>query len=103
MRSTSLDCAVASEIKAFALRARRLSEDCRTILDIGGQDTKASTLDIKGNVRTFEMNDKCAARTGRFLEIMTAALGYGLEGFSKAVLSAKHAAKIKSTCTVFAE
>jgi len=99
----SLDCTVISEIKAFALGARMFSEDCRTILDIGGQDTKAIALDENGNMSKFEMNDKCAAGTGRFLEIMATALGYSLEDFSKAALSAKRAAKINSTCTVFAE
>ncbi len=99
----NLNCAVISEIKAFALGARWLSADCRAILDIGGQDTKAISLDEKGNMSKFEMNDKCAAGTGRFLEIMAAALGYTLEEFSKAALSAKRAEKINSTCTVFAE
>lgn len=100
---TSLDCTVISEIKAFALGARLFSEDCRTILDIGGQDTKAIALDEDGNMSKFEMNDKCAAGTGRFLEIMATALGYNLEDFSKAAQSARRAEKINSTCTVFAE
>ena len=100
---TNLECTVISEIKAFALGARWLSADCRAILDIGGQDTKAISLDENGNMSKFEMNDKCAAGTGRFLEIMAAALGYTLEEFSKAALSAERAEKINSTCTVFAE
>jgi (R)-2-hydroxyacyl-CoA dehydratese activating ATPase len=99
----NLDCAVISEIKAFALGARRFSTDCRAILDIGGQDTKAISLDDKGNMNKFEMNDKCAAGTGRFLEIMAAVLGYTLEEFAKAALSVEQPAKINSTCTVFAE
>jgi predicted CoA-substrate-specific enzyme activase len=103
LMKTSLGCTVISEIKAFALGARMFFEDCRTILDIGGQDTKAIALDENGNMSRFEMNDKCAAGTGRFLEIMAAALGYSLEDFSKAALSAKRAEKINSTCTVFAE
>ena len=100
---TNLECTVISEIKAFALGARRLSADCRAILDIGGQDTKAISLDENGNMSKFEMNDKCAAGTGRFLEIMASALGYTLEEFAKAALSAERAEKINSTCTVFAE
>lgn len=100
---TNLGCTVISEIKAFTLGARMFSENCRTILDIGGQDTKAIALDEQGSMSKFEMNDKCAAGTGRFLEIMAAALGYSLEDFSKAALSAKRAEKINSTCTVFAE
>jgi predicted CoA-substrate-specific enzyme activase len=100
---TNLNCTVISEIKAFALGARWLSADCRAILDIGGQDTKAISLDEAGNMNKFEMNDKCAAGTGRFLEIMAAALGYTLEEFAKAALSTERAEKINSTCTVFAE
>jgi predicted CoA-substrate-specific enzyme activase len=100
---TNLECSTISEIKAFALGSRWLYPDCRAILDIGGQDTKAISLDENGNMSKFEMNDKCAAGTGRFLEIMAAALGFTLGEFSKAALSAKQAEKINSTCTVFAE
>jgi (R)-2-hydroxyacyl-CoA dehydratese activating ATPase len=100
---TNLECTVISEIKAFALGSSRLYPDCRAILDIGGQDTKAISLDENGNMSKFEMNDKCAAGTGRFLEIMAVALGYTLEEFAKAALSAERAEKINSTCTVFAE
>jgi (R)-2-hydroxyacyl-CoA dehydratese activating ATPase len=98
-----LDCPVISEIKAFAVGSRFFSRDCQSILDIGGQDTKAISLDSAGNMRKFEMNDKCAAGTGRFLEVMATALGYSLEEFSQAALSAEKAVKINSTCTVFAE
>lgn len=97
------DCNVVSEIKAFALGARSLFSKCRAVLDIGGQDTKAISLDECGNMIKFEMNDKCAAGTGRFLEIMATALGYTLDEFSKAALSAGRAEMINSTCTVFAE
>lgn len=100
---TNFDCPVISEIKAFALGSRWLYPECRVILDIGGQDTKAIALDEKGNMAKFEMNDKCAAGTGRFLEIMSTALGYSLEEFSRAALSAKRSEKINNTCTVFAE
>jgi (R)-2-hydroxyacyl-CoA dehydratese activating ATPase len=99
----NLNCSVISEIKAFALGTRWLFADCRAILDIGGQDTKAISLDENGNMSKFEMNDKCAAGTGRFLEIMAAALGFTLEEFAKAALSTERAEKINSTCTVFAE
>jgi predicted CoA-substrate-specific enzyme activase len=98
-----LECPVISEITAFARGARFFSSDCLSILDIGGQDTKAISLDAEGNMKKFEMNDKCAAGTGRFLEVMAAALGFSLEEFSKAALSAGEAVKINSTCTVFAE
>jgi predicted CoA-substrate-specific enzyme activase len=98
-----LDCPVISEITAFARGSRFFSQDCTSILDIGGQDTKAISLDSEGNMKKFEMNDKCAAGTGRFLEVMATALGFSLEEFSKAALSAKEAVKINSMCTVFAE
>jgi (R)-2-hydroxyacyl-CoA dehydratese activating ATPase len=96
-------CQVISEIKAFAIGAGFLSAGCGSILDIGGQDTKAIALDDKGNMSKFEMNDKCAAGTGRFLEVMATALGFTLEEFSKAALAADKEVSINSMCTVFAE
>ncbi len=98
-----LECPVISEIKAFAIGSQYLMPGCRSILDIGGQDTKAIALDDRGNMSKFEMNDKCAAGTGRFLEIMATALGFTLEEFAAAALSAPQAIKINSMCTVFAE
>ncbi|MCK9227740.1 MAG: acyl-CoA dehydratase activase [Syntrophorhabdaceae bacterium] len=98
-----LDCTVISEIKAFAIGANAIRPSSRAILDIGGQDTKAISLNNKGEMTKFEMNDRCAAGTGRFLEIMARALGYTLEEFSEAALSAKRAENINSMCTVFAE
>lgn len=98
-----LNCNVVSEIKAFAVGAKKISCECRTVLDIGGQDTKAISLDESGRLNRFEMNDKCAAGTGRFLEIMAAALGYRFEDFASEALSAGKAESINNTCTVFAE
>jgi (R)-2-hydroxyacyl-CoA dehydratese activating ATPase len=98
-----LGCPVISEIKAFALGAKAIYPSCRVILDIGGQDTKAISLNDAGEMSKFEMNDKCAAGTGRFLEIMANALSYTLEEFAEAALSAERAEKINSMCTVFAE
>ncbi len=92
-----------SEIAAFAKGTRHLFPTCRAVLDIGGQDTKAIALDEQGRVRKFEMNDKCAAGTGRFLEIMALALGYSLPEFGAAALSGEQSEKINSMCTVFAE
>jgi predicted CoA-substrate-specific enzyme activase len=97
------DCSVISEIKAFATGARALFPDCQAILDIGGQDTKVSYLGKDGRVLKFEMNDKCAAGTGRFLEIMAGAMNYRIEEFGEAALRANTAARISSMCTVFAE
>ena len=96
-------CEVISEIKAFAIGAKALFPTCRTILDIGGQDTKAILLAEDGKLDKFEMNDKCAAGTGRFLEIMAMALGYSLCEFPQAALGASRAEKINQMCTVFAE
>ena len=96
-------CQVVSEIRAFAMGAHACFPDSRAVLDIGGQDTKAISLDENGRVVKFEMNDRCAAGTGRFLEIMAAALRYPLEEFGKAALEADRAEKISSMCTVFAE
>lgn len=101
--SRHLNCANISEIKAMALGAHALFPECRTILDIGGQDTKAISLDENGCLHKFEMNDRCAAGTGRFLEIMAMALGYLLDDFSFSAQSASKAEKINNMCAVFAE
>ena len=97
------DCLVISEIKAFATGAVALFPDCQAILDIGGQDTKVSSLAKEGRVLKFDMNDKCAADTGRFLEIMAGAMNYRIEYFGEEALQAKSACKISNMCTVFAE
>jgi (R)-2-hydroxyacyl-CoA dehydratese activating ATPase len=94
---------VITEIKAFALGCRFLIPGCRTILDVGGQDTKAILLSEDGRVADFQMNDRCAAGTGRFLEIMAQTLGYEIDEFWKAALKAKDSVEISSMCTVFAE
>jgi predicted CoA-substrate-specific enzyme activase len=74
----------------------------RTILDIGGQDTKAIALDEKLNIDTFAMNDKCAAGTGRFIEALAGVLGVGIDDMGPLSLKSKSPLKITSTCTVFA-
>jgi predicted CoA-substrate-specific enzyme activase len=96
-------CDLVSEIKAVARGARFLSAECRAVLDVGGQDTKVITLNSKGNLDKFLMNDRCAAGTGRFLEVMAGALSYNYEQFVAAALSAKRAEKLNSMCAVFAE
>ncbi len=75
----------------------------RTIVDIGGQDSKAIALDQRGNLANFAMNDKCAAGTGRFLEVMARILEVDVEDLSRLAEEATDAAPINSTCTVFAE
>ena len=94
---------VITEIKAHALGARHLFSGCRTILDVGGQDSKVIALTPDGKVAQFQMNDKCAAGTGRFMEMMAASLGYSLDEFSAAAGSSQQAATINSMCAVFAE
>lgn len=94
---------VLSEIKAFGLGVRHLYPTCRNILDIGGQDTKSISLNEDGSLSKFEMNDKCAAGTGRFLEVMAMALSYSLNEFGERAMSATKEEKINAMCTVFAE
>ena len=75
----------------------------RTVIDIGGQDSKVIRIDERGRVLDFAMNDKCAAGTGRFLEVMAAALEVDLEELAALSAAAPRATPISSTCTVFAE
>ncbi len=95
---------VISEIKAYALGAYHLYPDVRTVLDIGGQDSKAIAIGPGGRVLQFEMNDRCAAGTGRFLENMAHTLGLTVDQFGPHALAAKGLpVRISSMCTVFAE
>jgi len=95
---------VITEIKAYAIGARHLYPDVQTVLDIGGQDSKVILVKLDGGAARFEMNDRCAAGTGRFLENMARALGMGLEQFYQHALEAEgQAMRLSSTCTVFAE
>ena len=99
----SFETLTVTEIKAYAAGANALFPDVRTILDIGGQDSKAIALNENGKVIKFEMNDRCAAGTGKFLEIMAHALGFGLDEFGVEALKATKDLHINSMCTVFAE
>jgi predicted CoA-substrate-specific enzyme activase len=92
-----------TEIKACALGTRLLCPAARTIIDIGGQDVKVIALDSRGKVAKFEMNDRCAAGTGKFLEIMAQKLDYPLWQFGQAALQGTPRLVISSLCTVFAE
>jgi (R)-2-hydroxyacyl-CoA dehydratese activating ATPase len=94
---------VVTEIKAYALGASALHPGARAVLDIGGQDTKAISLRADGRVADFEMNDKCAAGTGKFLEVMARALGFTLEELGTTSMAADSGIQISSMCTVFAE
>ena len=100
---THFDVPTVTEIKAFARGAKAIFPDCRTILDIGGQDTKVIALDKRGSVSKFEMNDRCAAGTGMFLEVIAKTLGYDLEEFGTEALRAQGNIQINSMCTVFAQ
>jgi len=93
---------VITEIKAHALGASRLFPQCRTVIDIGGQDSKVIRVEKERQVN-FEMNDRCAAGTGRFLEVMAMTLGYTLAEFGSEALKAQESANINSMCTVFSE
>ena len=92
-----------TEITCHARGAHYLCPSVRTVIDIGGQDSKGIAVGPAGRVLDFVMNDKCAAGTGRFLEVMARALEVGLADFGALALSAPRRAKISSTCTVFAE
>jgi len=92
-----------TEIKAAAIGVRALHAGCGALIDVGGQDTKAVALDEAGRVLKFAMNDRCAAGTGRFLEVMATALAFTHAEFVAAALAAARAEKLSSMCTVFAE
>jgi predicted CoA-substrate-specific enzyme activase len=92
-----------TEIICHGAGAHYLNPGVRSIMDIGGQDSKVIVIDEKGKVKNFAMNDKCAAGTGRFLEVMARALEVDLDGFGTLSLKAGSPSKISSLCTVFAE
>lgn len=92
-----------TEITCHARGATQLYPDTRTVIDIGGQDSKVIRLDDGGAVVDFAMNDKCAAGTGRFLEVMARALEAGVDDLAALAGQARQAAQISSLCTVFAE
>ena len=99
----AFDASTVTEIKAHARGARAFFPEARAILDIGGQDSKAIALAENGRVMKFEMNDRCAAGTGKFMEIMAKTLGYAIEDFGREALLAQCDVNISSMCTVFAE
>jgi len=94
---------IVTEIRAYALGAHALFPDAASVLDIGGQDTKVISLARGGKVSDFEMNDKCAAGTGKFLEVMARALGFTLGEMAAAAATADAGVQVSSMCTVFAE
>lgn len=92
-----------TEIICHGTGAHFADPSIRGIIDIGGQDSKAILLNDTGAVENFAMNDKCAAGTGRFLEVMAKALDLTLDELGPMGLTADKPAKISSICTVFAE
>lgn len=91
-----------TEISCHARGAEYFIPTVRTVIDIGGQDSKVISVQ-NGKVAEFVMNDKCAAGTGRFLEVMASALNVEIERLGEIAEKAERATKISSTCTVFAE
>ncbi|MEE8471128.1 MAG: acyl-CoA dehydratase activase [Dehalococcoidia bacterium] len=93
----------ASEIICHARGVNLLIPAVRTVIDIGGQDSKVIQVREDGTVSDFVMNDKCAAGTGRFLEVMAGALGLDIEEMGPISLTSKEPCLISTTCTIFAE
>ncbi len=94
---------VATEITCHALGVRHFIKNVRSIIEIGGQDSKFIRLDEKGRVRDFALNDRCAAGTGRFLEVIGGILKIPIEEMGRVARNTSKPATISSTCTVFAE
>lgn len=92
-----------SEISAHAKGVHYIFPGARTILDIGGQDVKAIAVNEKGSVDDFFMNDKCAAGTGRFIEVMAGILELNVNEMAAWDEKSRHPVSVSSTCTVFAE
>jgi predicted CoA-substrate-specific enzyme activase len=92
-----------TEITCHARGAHFLDPAVRTVIDVGGQDSKVIRLDERGGVRSFVMNDKCAAGTGRFLEMMAGSLGLSIEEMAVRGLVSREEITISSMCSVFAQ
>jgi predicted CoA-substrate-specific enzyme activase len=92
-----------TEISCHGVGAHHLFPGTGTVIDIGGQDSKVIQVDNRGRMLDFTMNDKCAAGTGRFLEVMADRLEFGLNELSDPLHIAGDSVPISSTCTVFAE
>ena len=93
---------IRSEILCHGLGAHAMFPGTRTVLDIGGQDTKAIQVDDKGIVTSFQMNDRCAAGCGRYLGYIADEMNLGLHELGPLAKTAQRSVRINSTCTVFA-
>ena len=92
-----------TDLTASARGARFLFAGTQTVLDVGGQTMKATRIDETGKVKTFRLNDKCAAGTGAFLEKTARYLGYATEEIGPLVATSKEYPSISGVCAVFAE
>ncbi len=92
-----------TEITAHARGVSFLLPDTRTLIDIGGQDSKAIILEEGGLVLDFAMNDRCAAGSGKFLEFLAMSMGLDIESFAAIANKSHNPVQISSICTVFAE
>lgn len=93
-----------TEIKAYTTSAHHFHKEIGTVIDLGGQDTKALLINShNGQLLKFEMNDKCSAGTGKFFEMMAATLGLSMDELVAAAVRGDKSLEINSTCTVFAE
>ncbi len=103
VQSRGLAHANVSEISCHGVGAFWLLPGVRTIIDIGGQDAKVIRMDTAGELKDFVMNDKCAAGTGRFLEVMCRTLGITLDELGTLSLKARHPVGLSSRCSIFCE
>lgn len=101
--AVSLADTTITEITCHACGVHHVAPDAATVIEIGGQDSKLLRLNPNGSVRDFAMNDRCAAGTGRFLEMVAARLGVGLEALGELAARSARPAAISSMCVVFAE
>ena len=92
-----------TEITCHARGATKLFPEVHTVIDIGGQDSKVIGIGDNGRVHNFVMNDKCAAGTGRFLEVMAQALSVDIGEMGDLFFASKESVEVSSMCTVFAE
>lgn len=97
------DAVSVSELSCHAMGAHWVFPEVRTIIDIGGQDAKVISLNESGMMESFVMNDKCAAGTGRFLDVMASILRMDVSELAPCAAQSTQPASISSTCTVFAE
>lgn len=94
---------IVSELSCHAIGIHAVFPEARTLIDIGGQDAKAIRVSKDGKLENFVMNDKCAAGTGRFLDVMARVLELDVSELAEKDAQAKSVVNISSTCTVFAE